>query len=299
MMLQTMVLLMQPLQITNQYHSGGNLNLFFFTKGAGLSGALLLVAAALPLKSAAEPDAPGAIAAGIGISAMRFDYREYDEAGAILDREQKGIPGISFRIGQQLTGWEWESIASYHQGRVNYTGQTNTGAPYNTFTDETIGDVAVRLGRCFDGTHPWVLFGGLGYRRWDRDILPGTIGGLFESYRWPYLWLGAKVTAFQEERSRLMFDIGLLRPLSPELRVDFEGAYNVSPVVYPESKFGLRMMLNSRIALSEKAFLDMEPYLDYWNLGQSPIVVAGRIAVHEPASRTRNLGINVRLGRAF
>jgi len=253
----------------------------------------------MPFECAAEPAAPGIIAAEIGASAMRFSYKENDDAGSILDTEQGGIRGVSFKLGQRLTAWEWEGIASYHNGRVDYTGQTNTGVPYNTRTDETIGDIALRLGCCLDWNHSWVLYGGLGYRRWDRDILPGTASGLFESYRWPYIWLGSKITALQEDQLQLMLDVGLLKPLSPELRVDFKGNHNVSPVVHPESKVGLRMILTSRMALTEKTFLNLEPYFEYWKLGRSPSVTTGGIIVHEPASRTRNIGINVRVGRTF
>ncbi len=265
---------------------------------ASLAGILFLAFAALSSQSMAEPVASGVVAEA-GVSTTRFDYREYDDGGSVLDAEKAGIPGVSFKLWQRLAEWEWEGIASSQQGRADYAGETNTGVPYNTRTDETIRDVALRVSRHFEGAHSWALYGGLGYRRWDRDILPGTVGGLFESYCWPYIWLGTKIAFFQDERTQIMLDVGLLRPLSPQLRVDFEGTFAVSPTVYPESKFGVRMMLPSTFALSEKSFLNLEPYLDYWNLGSSPIVVAGPIAVHEPASRTRNFGLNIRLGRAF
>lgn len=284
---------------TEQHRLGCNLNRRSAPKSASLIGALFLLIAALPLESAAEPAAPDAIVAEIGASAMLFNYHEYDDAGSILDKERGGIPGMSVKLGQRLAAWQWESIASYHHGRADYMGQTSTGVPYNTRTDETIEDIALRLGCCFDGNRLWILYGGLGYRRWDRDILPGTIGGMFESYRWPYIWLGTRITPLQDDQSTLVLDVGLLKPLSPELRVDFKGAYNASPVVHPESKIGLRMMLTSKISLSENTFLMLEPYYECWKLGRSAIVTTGGISVHEPASNTSNFGLNFRVARMF
>lgn len=240
-----------------------------------------------------------------GVSALRFDYTEYKGDGSIWDMEQGVIPGLSVRFGQRLSAWEWEGVGSYHHGRVDYNGQTNLGAPYATRTDETIADFALRIGRWFGAGHPWMPYAGLGYRRWDRDILPGLsvdgkwVGGLFESYRWKYVWTGAKFIALQKEKTRLVLDGGILVPIDPEMHVDFKGTYNISPVLYPESRTGLRVMLTSSHALSVNTELTLEPYYEYWELGRSPIVNDGGVSVYEPASKTSNLGLNVRLVRMF
>lgn len=242
---------------------------------------------------------PAALNAEIGVAAMRFNYREFNEAGRVLDTEHGGIPGLSLRIGQRHSALEWEGAAGLHYGRVDYTGQSNSGVPYNTRTDEGIGDFSLRLGRWFESSVPVMPYAGLGYRRWDRDILAGGLSGLFESYRWKYAWLGAKIVAYQQGASNLLLDIGWMKPITPEIRIDFKGAYNAAPTVYPESRDGLRLMLASRMALSGNATLILEPYVEYWELGRSPIVTLGGVAVYEPASKTRNIGINLRLGRAF
>ena len=59
---------------------------------------------------------------------------------------------------------------------MDYTGQTNLGSPYSTRTDEMIADIALRLGRRIGERIPVTPYLGIGYRRWDRDILPGTVG---------------------------------------------------------------------------------------------------------------------------
>jgi hypothetical protein len=101
---------------------------------------------------------------------------------------------------------------------------------------------------------------------------------------------------YQKGASNFILDVGLLKPVKPELRVDFKNTYNVEPVVYPESKIGLRVLLTSNLALSKRTGLAIEPYYEFWELGRSPNVIAGSVTVYEPASKTRNMGLNLRLG---
>ncbi len=281
------------------------LNAMMNNKSTGFLGALLFAFLVLLCGNAgAEESAP--YKTEIGISALRFDYREFDDAGRILDKEVGGIPGLSAKIGQRLPAWEWEATGSYHYGRVDYNGHINSlgSPPYSTQTDEKIGDISLRIGHWFDGRYPAMPYAGIGYRRWDRDILPGSVNGLFESYRWKYLWLGIKQSLLpRQEASQFMLDIGLLKPLNPEMRIDFEGTYPVSPVVYPESKIGVRMMLTSSTVISKNMRLSIEPYYEYWKLGRSPtvfyLIPNGLLQAAEPASRTSNFGLNLRLGWMF
>lgn len=115
--------------------------------------------------------------------------------------------------------------------------------------------------RWFDGPYPSVPYAGIGYRRWDRNILPRSLNGLFESYRWSHFWLGLKQSMIpQQSSSQLFLDVGLLKPITPEMHIDFKGTYPASPVVYPESKLGLRMTLTSSVTLSKGTRITLEPY---------------------------------------
>lgn len=257
-------------------------------------GALFFVLLFSSKESAAEAWQSAASTAEIGVSAVRFHYTEFKDDGTTWDKELGNIPGLSFKLTQRISAWEWEGMASYHYGRAGYTGQTNAGVPYNTRTYEETGDVALRLGRWFEGNYPIMPYAGLGYRRWDRDIRPASLAGLFESYRWKYAWLGAKIIAYQQGASHFILDIGWIKPIDPVLHA---GAYNAS--LNPESRDGLRLMLTSHKALSENTTLILEPYFEYWELGRSPSVTTGGVTVYEPASETKNLGFNLRLGRMF
>lgn len=278
---------------------GCNLKSCCTSKSAKPAGALFFVLMFSAMESAAEALQSPASTVEIGLSVLRFNYTEYNDAGARLDRELGSIPGLSFKLTRRFSAWEWEGLASYHHGHVNYTGQTQSGAPYNTRTDEENSDFALRLGHWFDASYPFMPYAGLGYRRWDRNILPATLSGLFESYRWTYGWLGTKFMAFQKENSHIMLDVGLIKPLATEMHVYIRGTDNAATVLYPKGKTGLRMMLTSQRALSENSTLILEPYFEYWRLGRSPSVTTGGDTVYEPASKTRNLGLNLRLGRMF
>jgi hypothetical protein len=96
-----------------------------------------------------------------------------------------------------------------------------------------------------------------------------------------------------------VLDAGLLKPIQPKLYVDFKKAYNVEPSVFPQSKLGLRLLLTSNFALSRSSNLTLEPYYEYWELGRSPTVTEGAVTLYEPASKTRNVGLNLRLGWTF
>jgi hypothetical protein len=260
-------------------------------KSAGLIGALFLVLGFIQMGSAAEVAQPSATTAEIGFSVLRFDYAELKDDGTTWDKELGSIPGLSFRLTRRYASWEWEGMASYYYGRVDYTGQTNLGTPYNTHTDEEISNVALRLGRWFEGSYPVMPYAGLGYRHWNREIQPSSLGGLFETYRWKYANVGAKVMFYKHGSSNFMLDIGWIKPIDPVMHA---GIYNTS--LNPESQDGLQLMLTSHMAITENTILILEPYFEYWKLGFSPSVTSGGITVYEPASRTKNLGINLRFG---
>ena len=262
-------------------------------------GALFFALCFVSAESLAEERRRAPLRVEAGITAMHFKYDEFNNSGRALDTEQGDIPGVSLKVGQKISAWEWQGAAGYYHGRIDYDGQTNLGAPYRTRTDEAISDIALRLGY-WVGEHPlWMPYIGLGYRRWDRDILPNTLNGLFESYRWQYVWLGAKFIALQKEQARYLLDVGLLQPLDPIIYVDFKGTYNVSPTVYPKSNTGVRVMLSANHVLSVNTELTLEPYFEYWELGRSPTVIGGGVAVTEPASKTKNFGLSLRLARKF
>lgn len=260
-------------------------------------GALFFVLLQVFVNSAKAEDHQ--LMAAVGISAVRFHYQEFSEVGRILDTEQGGILGGVLVLRGQMNNWTLEGSGSFHTGTVPYVGQTNLGTPYNTRTYETLMDMALRVGYWIDTRYPVMPFVGMGYRRWDRDILPGTLGGLFESYRWPYYWTGIKVALGESTPVRHQFDLGLIKPIHPEMTINFKGAFNASPRVFPASKVGWRLSFTSTLELSNTSQLTLMPFYEYWALERSPLVSQNGVDVYEPASKTNNVGVNVRIGQDF
>ena len=267
-------------------------------KSACITGALFF-ALLLPIESRADSLQPVSRQFEAGVSMLRFNYTEYNSSGnscigSVCDRELGGMPGLSFRFAKRESGWEVDASASYHRGQVGYNGQLNSGAPYSTRTNETISDVSLRLGHWLESAIPIMPYAGIGLRHWYRAIQSSNgIPGLNETYDWAYFWAGAAFAVSQHPASALILDIGWLRPLDPSLQVGSQ--VNLKPV----SRDGMRLMLSARMHLAEQLALTVEPYYEYWELGRSPSVISGPYSYYEPDSKTRNLGLNLRLGVDF
>jgi hypothetical protein len=273
---------------------GQSLNSVLNKKSASVLALFFFITLLSPRESSAS--STDAIDTEVGISALRFNYKELDDVGALLDKEQGGIPGITVKLGLRRSFWEWEGTGNYHQGRAAYSGQTQEGVPYNTKTDERIGDVSLRFGPWLGQDQTIMPYAGVGYRHWDRNILAGSagttpVGSLFETYGWSYVWVGTKFRSNRRNSSGTIFDIGFIRPIRPELHVGPDAtAYSL------QGKTGLRMMLTSSINLSRNTRLVIEPYYEHWQLGRSPTIITSTGYWYEPNSNARNLGLNLRLG---
>jgi hypothetical protein len=249
----------------------------------------------------------------VDVSAMRFDYREY-ESGRQLDRESGGIPGIVFDLAGTTGRWALGGRFSWFTGDVLYDGLTTPpSVPIRTRTEENILDSSVRIERRLDsGANPGLtLYGGFGYRYWGRDIRPTStssgqpVDGLFEMYRWKYFFLGGKTALYRDARSRWVLDARALRPYRPTIEVEQSGLYDTIKLDLGVHT-GWRVALSWEHRISARMQWVMEPYLEAWNIGSSPAAPLTRNgaqvdnkAVYEPSSTTRNLGLAVGLARSF
>ena len=263
-------------------------------KSASFFGALFFAIAFASGEVSAETLSIHPVTVELGFSVTRFNYTEFSDAGATLDKELGGLPGLSLKAVRRTSLWEWEGNASYDLGSVDYTGQDSAGAPYNTITDEEVGDFSLKLGRWLDDGSTFQPYIGLGHHLWNRNIRSASLAGLFESYNWQYVLLGAKIITYRQSTSDLKLDISLIRPVNPSMYV---AAYDAT--LHLESRNGLRLMLTAHSKLTENTTIILEPYYEYWQLGRSPSIIAGKYTVYEPASKTKNVGVNLRFGKLF
>ena len=103
---------------------------------------LIMLVLLAPIGAMAQPQE--SLELSIAGSALHFGYKEFDDSGKVLDREDGFIPGFIFGLSQTTDRWVFASDFAFHGGDVIYTGQTNTGTPITSRTIQSIGDLSMR-----------------------------------------------------------------------------------------------------------------------------------------------------------
>jgi len=271
-----------------------------------LCATLVLLA---PVGSKAQPQEGSEIE--IGASVLNFGYKEFNDSGKLLDREDGNIPGFALRLSHVRKQLLFAGDVSYHGGDVVYDGQTNTGIPITTRTGEKIVDMAVRTEywQATPGGFNYALYAGAGYRRWERDIRPtrtaagAPVGELFEIYEWWFGLLGAKLTLSESPRARWLLDARVVRPMNPSTTVEANSLYDKVRLDLGE-RWGWRLALPWRYGMSQAAGLTVEPFVESFEIGRSATVTAIKNGtpvgtVTEPRSETRNYGLAISVSSRF
>lgn len=234
----------------------------------------------------------------LGVSVQDFGYKEYDDQGVLLDREDGLMPGLMLEFG---AGWSSVSVALRFEladGLVDYDGQTQSGTPIKTETDEKITNLQAVLRYKLKplSQHNVMFIGGIGHRVWRRNIrATNSSTGLFEVYRWQYWMLGGTATLWQRGQWSAGVDVRWLRPIEPTISVDLIG--------YDEVHLDLESRNSARVGVpirmkGEKDWV-FTPYWESWRLGRSAdktLTVGGAPTsgtVNEPRNETNIVGFTV------
>lgn len=260
----------------------------------------------LTLCAAGQPVRAVVANAWIGVSALDFDFREFDDGGTRLNREHGSLPGLAAGVKVSRRAAFAESGISYYSGDVRYDGQTQSGLPVTTRTDEDIFDGSALAGVQFALTRGFgsAVFAGAGYRNWKRDIRSTrSAAGLSETYDWWYGLLGVKGSYAASERMSWTLDLRLMRPVNPSIRVKFGNALDDKTLELGE-KTGYRLAVAWHYSLTDRAGLRISPFYEQWKLGRSStrsLTQNGTVvgSLYEPRSETRNRGLIVGLGYTF
>ena len=243
---------------------------------------------------------------------LDFGYKEFDDAGRLLDREDGTLPGVALNLARAEGNWTLSGRFTWHAGDVLYDGQTNTGVPVRSRTDENILDSSLlieRRMRVLQDSIPLALYGGIGYRYWERDIRPTrtaagqAVDGLSEIYRWRYVFLGGRTVLYDFGASRWQLDLRVFRPYRPTIEVDQQGR-NDTVILDLGEHTGWRVSFPWEYRTGERTRLVLEPYAEGWDLGRSPTETLTRNGVpvgtvYELRSVTRNVGLNIGVQRFF
>jgi hypothetical protein len=232
---------------------------------------------------------------------QNFHYKETDAQGALLDLEDGLLPGVEGGIGVHNDGYTLLLSGSLHGGTITYDGQTQSGTPLTTDTEERIVDVSALIkfhtGRSKDSLR---VIEGLGYREWRRDIQPTNISSrLYEVYRWRYLMLGMEADVFHNGQWKASFDLRLTRPVHPTIEID---ASIYDPLTLElGARYGMNFRFPIEYRFASRQAIVITPYWQTWFLERSNSKrlysngnPTGLIAT-EPDSETVILGITASL----
>jgi len=233
----------------------------------------------------------------LGLSATSFDYEEFSDAGASLDREQGWLPGVQAGLNRDYGRWFLETELQWSSGEVDYSSPQAESK-----TDESILHLQLLAGIPLQAAdrQRTSLVAGLGYREWQRDIQSTpTASGLDETYRWGYGVLGLRGEQQFSAGTRVVVDMQLTRTISPDIKVRFDNSFDdVSLDLGAENGFRLSLLFDRRLDKS-KTFWVM-PWYEYWEFGRSGDwartsngVPVGTLTVHEPRSETGSYGISM------
>ena len=266
-----------------------------------LGAVAICCAALLPVASRADSLRHSA---EVGASLTSFEYTEFADAGNVLDRETGFLPGLALRFAQAGRDCTISQDLSFSANDLAHDGHTNLGTPFSTRTDETIGDASVQVGCSLPSLPRYSAYGGFGYTRWKRDIRGvARIAGLGETYSWWYALLGGRAVLMQSGASQLALDVRLIRTISPQLKVDFNGLFDTTKLALGE-RTGGRLSLPWCLALSQSGSLAVEPFYERLKLGRSQTQPLTRTAavvgqVFEPNGERIQWGVNMSWMQAF
>lgn len=174
-----------------------------FTNYLGRYFSGLLVANSILVCLAFQPEQLKATELKLLVGQEQWHYKEVDDLGDELDREQGTLNKIQADLLLPFTeNFIVHSNVTYNKGRLKYIGHTQAGVPHTTVTAtrNTSADLTLRY------TWQSMYFGaGLTAHVWQRNILAANnISHLHELYR----WLGPQL------------ELGLLQPLSNKLTLE-------------------------------------------------------------------------------
>lgn len=237
----------------------------------------------------------------LGVSALHFRYKEVDDDGSMLDREDGNLPGVYAAARVERDKAIVMATLSYHWGTVKYDGHViETMERHQTDTDEAIAEATLTFGHYLGESRRTALYLGGGYRHWQRNIRSrGNVGGINELYTWAYGILGGSLRLWRGSDVLLAMDARATYPISPKLRIHWPGNQGYLTLQLP-SRTGYRIAFPLEVALNPRVTLAVAPYYEYWKLPKSDAVLIGDAtdyyAVWEPESTTKNVGVTLSLG---
>jgi Outer membrane protein beta-barrel domain len=263
----------------------------------GSTALALLVGAGMLCAAAQAAQEPAGLDLHLGASLLRFDFREYADTGRQLVRELGVLPGLAGRIGQTIGRWQWSAEIDYFSGGVDYHGQTQSGANFDTTTDTVVVKTRARALWLLDPQGRFAAGLGFGYRQWQRHIRGrGNVSGLDERFSAGDLSVDTRLSLLRSEAAVVDADLRLAWPIRPQVRIDFGGLYDSQTLVLGP-RLSTRVSVPASWTVGPRTRIVVEPGFEAWGFGRSGTetlyrdgVPAG--VVYQPQGKGYNFELN-------
>jgi hypothetical protein len=252
-------------------------------------GAILLSLTSQAAMAVTPLPAPGI---SLGAQLEQFNYREKSD-GERLNEEEGPLQGGWLSLAGQLGPVTLGLSAARLKGTVDYTGQTQSGRPLTTETEQGITRFGISLegpawqtGQFPISVSPYLTSE---YSGWNRSIQPTDISrGLTEKYRWWRLAAGAN--ACLTHRGQWCLRAGLNHTFAGTMTVKLDSIGAGEPELELGGEYG------GEIALGwSNGVVSVQAYYQEWSFGASDPqrINAGQVLlqIREPASKTRIAGL--------
>ena len=236
-------------------------------------------------------------------SLLHFDYTEFSEADAVLDRELGWLPGLAFKLSHTITsGWSFDIASSYYSGTVDYVGQTQSGTPHTTDTGTNLFRIGGQINKeIYKKIH---LFVGAKSHQWNRDIRDSNnISGIDETYKWLEYSIGLNSDIFIDQSNVFNIDVAYLLTRNGTIDVDLSRLNWGSTTLDLGDGTGARLNLNWKRISTNNIHYGVSIFAEGWNFGRSNTKLtqggSPNKLVTEPRSETRNIGIKLTIEYGF
>lgn len=233
-----------------------------------------------------------AISLGVSARLLNFNYEEFDQTGASFNKETGVIPGLSITVLKPYVNFTNMVGFEAYDGQVDYDGQTQSGAPHSTVTDERLYQLFYQLNWSLAETNS-SIYGKVAWQQWDRDIQSANnVSGLFEQYQWWAFEAGLLATLLENDINKWQFEFGASKISNGTIKIDLDRFGYGQPILNLGDGYGVSAALKFLHNLSNRDQVEFNLQHRYWTFGRSNSETisngATTIIITEPRSVTNH-----------
>jgi len=231
-----------------------------------------------------------------------FKYQEYNDANQLLDKEHGLLTGIKLGFAHTNNQALLETHIALLSGTIDYTGQTQSGTPHQTKTDESLINIGLRLLPRAEPDTTFALFLGFQYWQWDRNILTNNnVRGLHEIYSWNEMEAGLRIESLSKPQTLFWLEISALYSFNPVMEIQLDTSKEKLDL---GELPGFRVRAGKTWTKNRTTTISFNLVAEYWSFGRSNTIFVNNFfgsaaSITEPESETLNTGLEFIFTHAF